>query len=67
MVDVGALLTAERLSELASHGYPVGLAELDDLTRGLLPEALWVVLGISGVGRTVFACQIAAGSVRGRR
>ncbi|MGI8535310.1 MAG: DnaB-like helicase C-terminal domain-containing protein [Mycobacteriales bacterium] len=60
MVAVGALLTAEQLSALASRGYPIGLAELDDLTRGLLPEALWVVFGTSGVGRTVFACQVAA-------
>ncbi len=35
MVAVGALLTAEQLSALAARGYSVGLAEFDELTRGL--------------------------------
>lgn len=62
MVAVAALLEPDQLSELAVRGQPVGLTDLDELTRGLLPGVLWVVLGASGVGRTVLACQIAAGA-----
>jgi replicative DNA helicase len=62
MVDIAVLVAPGRLSALAVHGRPVGLAYLDDLTRGLLPGALWVVLGTPGVGRTVLACQLAAGA-----
>lgn len=62
MVAVSVLLAPDRLSALAVRGRLVGLTDLDDLTRGLLPGALWVVLGASGVGRTVLACQFAAGA-----
>lgn len=62
MVDMAVLLAPGRLSAMAVRGRPVGLSDLDDLTRGLLPGALWVVLGAPGVGRTVLACQLAAGA-----
>lgn len=65
MVAVAVLLSPEGLSALDVRGRPVGLADLDDLTRGLLPGALWVVLGAPGAGRTVLACQLAAGAAEG--
>lgn len=64
MVDVRDLVTPERVSALAVRGCPVPLADLDDLTRGLLPGALWAVFGTSGAGRTVFACQLAAAAAQ---
>jgi replicative DNA helicase len=39
-----------------------GLRDLDDLTGGLSPGTVWVILGTPGVGRTVLACQLAAGA-----
>lgn len=64
MALAGDLLMPERLSALAVQGRPTALTDLDALTRGLLPGALWVVLGTSGAGRTVFACQLAAGAAQ---
>lgn len=64
MVDVRDLVAPERVSALATRGRPVPLADLDDLTRGLLPGVLWAVLGTSGAGRTVLACQFAAAAAQ---
>lgn len=38
---------------------PTGLADLDDLTQGLLPGTLWVVKGNSGIGKTMLLAQLA--------
>jgi replicative DNA helicase len=59
MALVAELVTDEQIAALAAHGVPTGLADLDWMTRGLLPGAVWVVLGTPGVGRTVLACQLA--------
>lgn len=40
-------------------GVPTGLAELDDLTGGLSPGRVWMLLGTSGAGRSILAGQIA--------
>lgn len=44
-----------------------GLSDLDELTGGLLPGALWVVTGPAGAGRTMFLLQLARhAAVHGR-
>ena len=60
MASIRQLIAQDEIAGLAVRGVPTGLARLDELTRGLVPGALWVVLGTSGAGRTVLACQIAA-------
>lgn len=56
------------LPELAGDGtlppleladLPTGLSDLDALTHGLLPGALWVIAATPGAGRTTIACQLA--------
>lgn len=45
---------------------PTGFSELDRLTGGLRPGALWVITGPSGVGKSVLALDLArAACVRG--
>lgn len=62
MVDLSGLLIPDALSALSVAGPSVGLKDLDALTRGLLPGSFWVVLASPGAGRTVLACQVAAGA-----
>lgn len=42
------------------YGLPTGLRDLDALTGGLYPGALWLLVGTPGAGRTALACQIAS-------
>lgn len=53
------LLTQEPSVDVAAVGIPTGFSDLDDLTQGLVPGALWLVIGTSGVGLTTLAVQLA--------
>lgn len=53
------LVSDDALEALQLFGLTTGLRDLDDLTHGLLPGALWVVVATPGAGRTVLACQLA--------
>ena len=57
---MGQLLAAD-LPE-PDYGRPAvstGLSDLDELTGGLLPGSVWVLVGAPGSGRTMLACQLA--------
>ncbi len=54
-----ALYSDDALQELQLVGLLTGLTDLDHLTHGLLPGALWVIAATPGAGRTALACQLA--------
>ncbi len=57
---VAARRVLERLREsAATRGAPTGLADLDNLTGGLLPGALWALTGVPGAGKSVLALGFA--------
>lgn len=53
------LVSDDFLQGLRLDGMPTGLTDLDQLTHGLLPGALWVIAATPGAGRTTLACQFA--------
>jgi replicative DNA helicase len=59
VATITELLTPEPPFDAAAVGIPTGFSDLDHLTQGLLPGALWVLIGTSGVGLTTLAVQLA--------
>lgn len=59
MPGVRELFTDAGLPTLRLVGASTGLTDLDHLTHGMLPGALWVIAGTPGAGRTTLACQLA--------
>lgn len=60
MAETQDLLEHDDLwGRLRRDGVPTGLADLDALTWGLAPGALWVVAGDPGAGKTMFLAQLA--------
>lgn len=54
----GYLLRDGALQNIHLKGLDTGLADLDAVTHGLLPGALWVIAATPGAGRTAFGCQL---------
>jgi replicative DNA helicase len=59
MAAASELFSADVLPALQLAGLATGLMDLDHLTHGLLPGALWVIAATPGAGRTTLACQVA--------
>jgi len=51
-------LIDERFNGRAPRGLSTGLADLDDLLRGLRPRTMTVIAGLPGSGKTLLALQI---------
>ena len=55
---------AEALDDFDARGCPwgppTGLSQLDELTRGMVPGSLWMIIGGPGQGRTTLLLDLAA-------